>query len=208
MRKVLVTQGKGGGPKTATARNLAVAAAMAGKRVATLDTDPQGSLTYWHSRRPQEATPIEADQVPLPRIGGAPVPIAGIDLLIIDTPTAVEFFPEATAILFDCADLVLVPVRPGPEDLVSMEGMMPYIRSRRRPTRLLLSQTTRSRDTAEARERIRDFGAVVPVEIPHLQEVPRTFTLGLGTAEISGTRTGPLFTDLWTYIAAELGTTP
>ncbi|WP_247896382.1 nucleotide-binding protein [Azospirillum argentinense] len=40
MKKVLVTQGKGGGPKTATARNLAVAATVAGQRVATLDTDP------------------------------------------------------------------------------------------------------------------------------------------------------------------------
>ncbi|AWJ88280.1 chromosome partitioning protein ParA [Azospirillum baldaniorum] len=207
MRKVLVTQGKGGGPKTATARNLAVAAAVAGQRVATLDTDPQGSLTYWHSRRPQEATPIEADQVPLPRIVGAPMPIAGIDLLIIDTPTAVEFFPEATAILFDCADLVLVPVRPGPEDLVSMEGMMPYIRSRRRPTRLLLSQTSRSRQTADARERIKDFGAPAPVEIPHLAEVPASFSRSLGTVEISGTRTGPLFSDLWTYVADTMGVT-
>ena len=35
MRTILVVQGKGGGPKTATVRNLAVAAAVAGRRVGT-----------------------------------------------------------------------------------------------------------------------------------------------------------------------------
>ncbi len=207
MKTLLITQGKGGGPKTATARNVAVAAAVAGLRVGLLDTDPQGTLTHWHGLRPAEATPLLLEQVPLPRITGRPVPVEGIDLLIIDTPTAVEFFPEATQALFSAADLVLVPVRPGPEDLVSMEGMMPYIHSRRRPTRLLLSQTTRSRQTADARERIKGFGAPAPVEIPHLAEVPASFSRGLGTAEISGTRTGPLFSDLWTYVADTMGMT-
>lgn len=44
-----------------------------------------------------------------------------------------------------------------------------------------------------------------PVEIPLLQEVPRSFMAGLGTAEIPGTRTGPLFRDLWVYLSAEMG---
>lgn len=203
---ILVTQGKGGGPKTATARNLAVAAAMAGLRVGTLDTDPQGSLTFWHSRRPAEATPILTDHVPLHEVVSAPTPAGlGLDVLIVDTPTAIEFFPEATSILFDAADLVLVPVRPGPEDLVSMEGMMPYIHSRRRPTRILLSQASRGRATAEARELLPQFGTVAPIEIPHLQEVPASFPRGLGTAEIRRTRTGPLWLDLWSYLAGELG---
>ncbi len=55
MKTILVVQGKGGGPKTATARNLAVAAAVAGLRVGTLDTDPQGSLTHWHECRQRHA---------------------------------------------------------------------------------------------------------------------------------------------------------
>ncbi|MGF7175877.1 ParA family protein [Azospirillum doebereinerae] len=205
MKTVLVVQGKGGGPKTATARNLAVAAAVAGLRVGTLDADPQGSLTYWHAQRPAEVAAIRHEQRALGDIDRKPTP-EGLDLLVIDTPTAIEFFPEATGLLFDSADLVLVPVRPGPEDLVSMEGMLPYLRARRRPTRLLLSQIhPRLRETADARAVVAGMGTVAPVEIPHLQEVPRSFLAGLGTAEVAGTRTGPLFSNLWAYVAQDMG---
>lgn len=205
MKTLLVVQGKGGGPKTATVRNVAVAAAEAGLRVGTLDTDPQGSLTFWHGRRPDGVARIAHDHRLLGDIDRAPAS-ADLDLLVIDTPTALEFFPEATAALFDAADLVLVPVRPGPEDLVSMDGMLPYLRARRRPMRLLLSQVhPRLRETADARAIVADMGTLAPVEIPHLAEVPRSFMAGLGTAEIAGTRTGPLFRDLWAYLAAEMG---
>ena len=140
MRTILVVQGKGGGPKTATVRNLAVAAAVAGRRVGTLDTDPQGSLTHWHGLRPADAVAIAHDHRVLGAVTEPPAP-PGLDLLVIDTPPAVECFPESIALLFDSADLVLVPVRPGPEDLVSLQAMLPYLRARRRPLRLLLSQT-------------------------------------------------------------------
>lgn len=204
MRTILVVQGKGGGPKTATVRNLAVAAAVAGRRVGTLDTDPQGSLTHWHGLRPADAAPILHEQRPLGTVTERPTP-QGLDLLVIDTPTAVENFPQATALLFDCADLVLVPVRPGPEDLVSLQAMLPYLRARRRPMRLLLSQVVpRLRETADARAIVSAMGVVAPVEIPQLQEVPRSFIAGLGTAEIPGTRTGPLFRDLWLHLSAAM----
>lgn len=205
MKTILVVQGKGGGPKTATARNVAVAAAQAGLRVGTLDTDPQGSLTYWHSQRPGSVAAIAHEQRVLGTIDRAPTP-EGLDLLVIDTPTAIEFFADATSILFDAADLVLVPVRPGPEDLISMEAMLPYLRRRRRPMRLLLSQIQpRLRETADAREIVAAMGTPAPIEIPQLQEVPRSFTAGLGTAEIAGTRTGPLFRDLWAYLDTVMG---
>lgn len=48
---VAVVNEKGGVGKTNTAVNLAVAAAMAGKEVLVVDTDPQGSLTAWSSTR-------------------------------------------------------------------------------------------------------------------------------------------------------------
>lgn len=48
---VAVVNEKGGVGKTNTAVNLAVAAAMAGKDVLVVDTDPQGSLTAWSSTR-------------------------------------------------------------------------------------------------------------------------------------------------------------
>ncbi len=83
---------------------------------------------------------------------------------------------------------------------------MPYLRERRRPMRLLLSQTNpRLRETVDARAVVAGLGTPAPVEIPQLQEVPRTFLWGMGTAEIPGTRTGPLFQNLWSYLSTEMG---
>lgn len=48
---IAVVNEKGGVGKTNTAVNLAVAAAMTGKDVLVVDTDPQGSLTAWSSTR-------------------------------------------------------------------------------------------------------------------------------------------------------------
>ena len=49
---ITIAQQKGGAGKTTMAAHLAVAWAASGRRkVAIIDTDPQGSLTQWHSIR-------------------------------------------------------------------------------------------------------------------------------------------------------------
>src|SRR5689334_11666278 len=50
----LTSSPKGGVGRTGCSRNIAVAAAMDSKRVATLDLDPQRTLTRWWSKRPEE----------------------------------------------------------------------------------------------------------------------------------------------------------
>ncbi|MFM8355089.1 MAG: AAA family ATPase, partial [Gammaproteobacteria bacterium] len=46
--------GKGGCGKTTVATNLAVAYAKSGHGVALMDSDPQGSSSYWAAQRPTE----------------------------------------------------------------------------------------------------------------------------------------------------------
>jgi chromosome partitioning protein len=57
MDTILVLSGKGGAGKTTLARELGVAGALADRRVALVDLDPQVGLTGWYGRRAQE-TPL------------------------------------------------------------------------------------------------------------------------------------------------------
>src|SRR5690242_1813157 len=68
-RMLLIASSKGGSGKTASTINLAVQAAHAGLRVATVDLDRQETLTRWAKRRPVEGVPaIEHFTIPIPQI--------------------------------------------------------------------------------------------------------------------------------------------
>ena len=115
MKTILIAAQKGGAGKTTLTRNLAVAAAEDGRHVLCLDLDPQGSLRGWWESREADS-PSMLDRDPLPAEIRAAIGAARerFDLCIIDTPPAAsEWLAEA----IDAADLVLIPVRPSPDDL-------------------------------------------------------------------------------------------
>src|SRR5580658_1518984 len=113
MRTILVFSGKGGAGKTTVARELAVAGCIAGRAVALADMDPQAGLTGWFGRR-AAATPV---LVTLPHGQGLDrLATAGVEELVVDMPPGV---PGYAASLIATSDVVLVPVRPSPDDLVA-----------------------------------------------------------------------------------------
>ncbi|WP_448208130.1 nucleotide-binding protein [Azospirillum sp. sgz302134] len=206
MKTLLILGPKGGSGKTTVARNIASAAAQAGIATATLDTDPQGTLTAWWQRRPGEAPNIDHYSESLSKITAPPEPLDLIELLVIDTPTAIESYPTGTASLFKAADLVLVPVRPTPEDLDSISGMRQYLREQGRPTAYVLNATKpRIRDVVDARRMLSGFGEVVPVDLPDRTDVYRSFSRGVGVVEVEGAKTRPDFEALWNYVGSRLG---
>jgi chromosome partitioning protein len=117
MNVIIINSQKGGSAKTMLAKHLSVEAERAGDGpVFLIDTDPQGTLTAWHTRRESEAP----QRVDLPFEGLD----KGLGLLrqhgaaycIVDTASGrVEVAKE----LFRLADLVIFPVQASEDDLTA-----------------------------------------------------------------------------------------
>lgn len=107
---------KGGAGKTTLALHLADALHQAGKRVLVVDSDPQGSARTWADiaaeRGVSSAIVIGAGG---PSMRQSVLAVAETaDVIIIDTPPRMAIETKTAMAL---ADVVLVPVSPGPSDI-------------------------------------------------------------------------------------------
>ncbi|WP_426036934.1 ParA family protein [Cypionkella sp. TWP1-2-1b2] len=138
MKTIVIAAQKGGAGKTTLARNLAVAASQDGRDVLCLDLDPQGSLRAWWEGRDADA-PSTLDRDPAPDVLRATLNAAQaqFDLCIIDTPPAA---PEWLTEALGAADLVLIPVRPSPDDLRAVGATIAAVNAARVPFAFALSQ--------------------------------------------------------------------
>ena len=117
MKVIAVTSQKGGTGKTTLCGHLAVQAERTGMGpVVMVDCDPQGSLTNWWNYR-QVETPILV-QTSMANLAEdlASLRQSGVKLVIIDTPPAITW---AIVNVIKLADLVVIPVRPSPDDLAA-----------------------------------------------------------------------------------------
>jgi chromosome partitioning protein len=205
MRKLLVFSPKGGVGKSSLARNMAVSAKLAGMNVATLDTDPQGTLTRWWNRRPEILPPIDHYQEPLGTLKNVPITIEGIDLLVIDTPTSVEAHVNQMSLLLTVADYILIPTGITLEDLESTIVAAQMVSARRKRFAFLINRVKpRVREIVDARRKLSETGEVVPVDIPDLAEIYRTDALGLSVQEVVGAKSAPDFAALWSFLVRKL----
>lgn len=119
---------KGGAGKTTTAVHLAVAAMMRGLRVAISDTDTknnQQSATEWAAiRGTNEPLVVPMDVIDL-RDAVGKAQEAGLDLLVVDT--APNAGPDARDAI-NCADLVIIPVKPSWFDLTAVRHTVEIVR--------------------------------------------------------------------------------
>lgn len=163
---VAVAQQKGGSGKSTVAANLAAVLAAGGRRVALLDTDPQGSVARWHQERKRRSdgfAPLFFDNP-----SGWRVPTAldrlrrDHDVIVLDTP------PHAgtdAKVAIRAADLVLMPVQPSPADLWASEGTRRLAAEERRPLRALLNRVP-----AQGKMRDRIAAALGGMEVPLLPQ--------------------------------------
>jgi chromosome partitioning protein len=135
---VLATQ-KGGSGKSTLAIGLALAAMEAGHTVRLVETDSQGTLSNWQSRRPfaepsvepvYSAGEIESRLHSLDR--------SGVTLTIIDTAGGIS---AATTAAIRYADLCLIPTRPSIADIEATAPTLSIVRAWNKPFAFVLNQT-------------------------------------------------------------------
>jgi chromosome partitioning protein len=118
-QRIVVLNTKGGSGKTTLATNLAAYYAAAGRRVALMDLDPQGSSMRWLQQRPPEAPPIHGiagyeKRLNVTRAFALRSP-PGTQHVIVDTPAALSVaqMPETVR----DASAIIVPVLPSDIDI-------------------------------------------------------------------------------------------
>jgi chromosome partitioning protein len=139
MRTIVLATQKGGSGKSTLAIGLALAAMKTGHTVRLIETDSQGTLSNWQSRRVYAEPIVEpvyfADEI-APRLQA--LGCGGVTLTIIDTAGGVS---AATTAAIRSADLCLIPARPSVADIEAAATTLSLIRSCDKPFAFVLNQT-------------------------------------------------------------------
>jgi chromosome partitioning protein len=190
MRGLIITvaQQKGGAGKTTLVAHLAAHWANNGKKVAVIDTDPQGSLSHWIAARnathPDYATITHAHvngwrtQNEVDRLRKAH------DILLIDSP------PHAmteTRVAVRVADLVVIPMQPSPMDLWATQPTLNMAKEEKTKPLIVFNRVPpQSNLSAVIAEEAEKLGvAIAKNAIGNRVMFAASLLQGIGVAEIS-----------------------
>lgn len=135
MKILSVVNGKGGVGKTTTTINLAAIYAE-NYRVLVVDSDPQGSATWWAE---QGDPKFEIAQETDPKLLSKLRSISDYDLAICDTPPALR--SDALIAVIKASDYVVLPSLPAPMDLKALiDTVKEAISPQKIPHRVLLTR--------------------------------------------------------------------
>lgn len=204
---VAMVSRKGGVGKTTLAGHLAVEAENAGDGpVAIIDTDPQGSLTDWWNLR-SDPTPAFV-QTTLPLLGRDLDQLRdqGTELVIIDSPSALN---RAIADVVEVADLVVIPTRPSPHDVRALSATVELVEHLGKPLVFVINAAVpRARITNETISLISAYGPMAPVTIGHRIDFASSMIDGRTVMELPGrTKSTNEIAELWTYLRGRLAGT-
>jgi chromosome partitioning protein len=165
---IAILNGKGGVGKTTTAVNLA-ANFGASKKVLLIDTDTQGSASWWFGRN-QNGMEFDLSQETEPKILGNLPKIKGYDLVVVDTPPALR--SEALATVIAIADYLVLPTPPAAMDLaVLVETIKKAVTPVGVPHRVLLTKV----DTRSIGEALEAQNTLLRLGIPTFKAFIRAY---------------------------------
>lgn len=187
---ITIAQQKGGSGKTTLAVTLAVALVRAGKSVALLDTDPQGSLGRWFMARRERlgAAGMEFSTASAWGVAYECEKLRGMsDYVIVDTPPKVD--ADLRPALRE-ADIVLIPVASSHVDLWATEGVLDLARREHKAAMIILN---RARPGTRLGAEVATAAAALNVPVAEAQLANRVIyaeTLGQGLSASEG-KTSP-----------------
>lgn len=146
MNVIAVASRKGGAGKTTLTAHLAGFAHSAGRRCAILDADPQGSLTLWHSLRPDGQPQLFNAARGITR-ALAHATVEGCQWAFIDTAPSMWVVAQEA---IRAATLVVIPARPGFFDLDAVRETVAAAREQDKPYAVVLNAAPPKRDDREA----------------------------------------------------------
>lgn len=122
MQIIVIASRKGGVGKTTLSAHLSVAASQSHPgKVALLDFDPQGSLTWWAGHRAAENPRFDSISEESLTAHLADLRKAGTQYVFIDTPPVESAWVNK---LIGRADLVIIPTRASPLDIQAVGNTM------------------------------------------------------------------------------------
>ena len=193
MRTICIASQNGGSGKSTISAHLSV---EAGKNlsVAIVDTDnPQGSLAQWWNVRKVDA-PIFVREYAID---------LEIDLTIIDTPPRMDTILRRSII---AADLVLIPIRPSPNDLRAVPVIVEELEKAGKPFIFVInSATPRATITNDTVRVLAQYGKVAPVTLHSRVDFATSMIDGRTAGELNAKSKSALeVTQLWEYVQTQL----
>ena len=204
MQTIIINSQKGGSGKTMLSAHLSTQAEREGDGpVYLIDTDPQGTLTRWHSLREAEAP--QRVEVPFTAIrkGLAKMKERGASYCIVDTAPSRE---EDVLSLLKQADLVIVPVQPSPSDIWSAAATFQLLKAESIPFVFVMTRTKANASiTAQSVALLSKFGEVAPTFVADRTAYAASMTDGRTAQELAPKGpAGQEMTALWKNIKAAI----
>ena len=160
---ITIAQQKGGAGKTTLTAQLAITLLNSGSNVATIDIDPQGSLSLWYAARMAslgDKNTLVHSQIQGWRLKKEAERMADdFDYVLIDAPPHAE---SEASIAIRTADLALIPMQASPMDLWACQPTIKTAQDENTPSIIVLNRVdTRTKLNSAIADKLDELNTTV-----------------------------------------------